>query len=101
MCNNPNLDLVNMNAFLKFGEILSICPQDIERKQNPERNSDIDLSRAITLKMMFNNPNQDHLVDINAYTKFGEILSICSEAIELKRKSDGQTGGMTDDLNPV
>ena len=50
MCNNPNLDLVNMNAYFKFGEILSICSQDIERKQNPERNSDIDLSRAITLK---------------------------------------------------
>ena len=23
-----------MNAFLKFGEILSICSQDIEQKQN-------------------------------------------------------------------
>ena len=101
LCNNPNLDLVNMNAYLKFGEILSICPQDIERKQNPERNSDIDLSRAITLKMMFNNSNQDHLVDINTYTKFGEILPICNEAIERKRNIDGQTDGMTDNLNPV
>ena len=34
MCNNPNDDLVNMNAYIKFGEILSICSQDIERKQN-------------------------------------------------------------------
>ena len=32
MCNNPKLDLVNMNAYIKFGEILSICSQDIERK---------------------------------------------------------------------
>ena len=32
-CNNPKLDLVNMNAKIKFGEILSICSQDIERKQ--------------------------------------------------------------------
>ena len=31
MCNNPNVDLVNMNAYIKFGEILSICSQDIER----------------------------------------------------------------------
>ena len=23
--NNPNLDLVNINAYTKFGEILSIC----------------------------------------------------------------------------
>ena len=33
MCNNPNLDLVNMNAYIKFGEILSFCSQDIEKKQ--------------------------------------------------------------------
>ena len=32
--NNSNLDLVNMNAYIKFGEFLSICSQDIERKQN-------------------------------------------------------------------
>ena len=34
MCNNPNIYLVNINAYIKFGEILSICSQDIERKQN-------------------------------------------------------------------
>ena len=34
MCNNPNVDLVNMNAYIKFGEILSICSQDIELKRN-------------------------------------------------------------------
>ena len=33
-CNNPKLDLVNMNAYIKFGENLSICSQDIELKQN-------------------------------------------------------------------
>ena len=34
MCNNPNVDVGNMNAYIKFGEILSICSQDIEQKQN-------------------------------------------------------------------
>ena len=34
MCNNPKLNLVNINAYIKFGENLSICSQDIERKQN-------------------------------------------------------------------
>ena len=34
MCNNPDIDLVNMIAYIKFGEILYICSQDIERKQN-------------------------------------------------------------------
>ena len=27
LCNNPNLDLVNMNAYIKFGEILPIGSQ--------------------------------------------------------------------------
>ena len=29
---NPNVDFVNMNAYIKFGEILLISSQDIERK---------------------------------------------------------------------
>ena len=36
--NNYNLDLVNKNAYIKFGEILSICPKDIEGKQNSDIN---------------------------------------------------------------
>ena len=31
---NPNLDIVNNNAFIEFSENLSVCPQDIERKRN-------------------------------------------------------------------
>ena len=42
--NNPKLDLVNMYAHIKFGEILRIHSQDIERKQNN--------SRALTLIQM-------------------------------------------------
>ena len=34
MCNNPKLDLVNMNAYIKFGENLLIYSQDIEQKRN-------------------------------------------------------------------
>ena len=34
MCNNPNVDIVNMNAYIKFGEILPICFHDFEWKQN-------------------------------------------------------------------
>ena len=33
-CNNPKLDLVNMNAHIKFGENMSVASQDIERKLN-------------------------------------------------------------------
>ena len=31
---NPNLDLINVNVYIKFGQILSIGSQDIERKRN-------------------------------------------------------------------
>ena len=34
MCHNPNVDLVNRNAYIKFGEILSISSKNIERKRN-------------------------------------------------------------------
>ena len=37
-CNDPKLDTVNMNAYIKFCEILSICSQDIEPKQNSDIN---------------------------------------------------------------
>ena len=37
MCNNPNLDLVNIYAYTKFGIFLSIWSQDIELKQNYDR----------------------------------------------------------------
>ena len=34
MFNNPNVDIVKMNAYIKFGEVLSISSQDIELKPN-------------------------------------------------------------------
>ena len=36
--NNPKLDLVNVDVHTKFGQILSICSQDIERKRNSDVN---------------------------------------------------------------
>ena len=35
---NPKLDLVDVDAHTKFGQILSIRSQDIERKQNSDVN---------------------------------------------------------------
>ena len=35
---NPDLDLINVNVYTKFGEILSIGSQDIEQKQNSHIN---------------------------------------------------------------
>ena len=36
--NNPKLDLVNDDVHTKFGQILSIPSQDIERKRNSDVN---------------------------------------------------------------
>ena len=61
--NNRKLDLVNINAYIKFGENMSSSSQDIERKRNfgiKGHNSGTNLG-----KLMCNNPKLDH-VNINA-----------------------------------
>ena len=40
-CNNPNLDIVNINAYAKLGQIPSIHSQVIERKRNSDINERI------------------------------------------------------------
>ena len=32
--NNPNVDIASINSYIKFGQNMSICSQDIEGKQN-------------------------------------------------------------------
>ena len=36
--NNPKLDHVNVDVHTKFGQVMSICSRDIERKQNSDVN---------------------------------------------------------------
>ena len=36
--NNPNLDLVNIYAYIKFGDILSVHSQGIERNRTSDVN---------------------------------------------------------------
>ena len=48
-------------------------------------------SLSILRKMTNNNPKLD-LVNVDVHTKFGQILSICSQDIELKRNSDVSQG---------
>ena len=90
MGNNPKVDLVNVDVHTKFGQILSIGSQDIERKQNSDVNQGPQL-RQILQKMTGNNPKLD-LVDDDVHTKFGQILSICSQDIEWKRNFDINQG---------
>ena len=80
---NINLDLVNMNVYIKFGKVLLICSQSIERQ--------FCYSVPNSRKMAGNNPNLD-LVNIYVYIKFGKLLLICSNNIERKWNSDVNQG---------
>ena len=53
--NNPKLDLVNVDVHTKFGQILSICSQDIERKRNFFLATMKGYPRAITLLQIWGN----------------------------------------------
>ena len=72
-----------MTAYIKFGEFLTICSQDIEQKRNcgyiKGHNSGTNLR-----KMTCNNLKLD-LVNMNAFIKFGENMSVSSQDIEQKR----------------
>ena len=64
---NPNLDIINVNVYTKFGYILSIGSQDIEWK----RNSDINQGPVANLRnLTVYNPNLD-TINVNVYTKIG------------------------------
>ena len=71
--NNPKLDLVNVDVHTKFGQILSICSQDIERKQNlgnnegPPKgsNSSANLGKLTCIYTLVD------IVNIDAYAKYG------------------------------
>ena len=92
-----------MNAYIKFGDILPICSQDIEQNQNFGINKGHNSGTNVR-KMTSNNSKLD-LINMNAYIKFGEILLICSQDIERKRNYDGQNygrnDGMMDNPNPI
>ena len=93
--NNPKLDLVNDEVHTKFGRILSICSQKFVLKilSGNEILTSIKGRNSVKIlrKMTGNNPKLD-LVNVDVHTKFGRILSICSQDIERKRNSDVNQG---------
>ena len=89
--NNPKLDLVNDDVHTKFGRILSICSQDIERGKEILTSIQGLNTVKILRKMTGNNPKLD-LVNDDVHTKFGLILSIRSQDIERKQNSDVNQG---------
>ena len=70
---------------------MSICPKDIEQKQImlPIKRHNIVTN---LWKTTGKNPIDTDLVNINAFIKVGQILSICSKDTERKRNSDMNQG---------
>ena len=89
--NYHKLDLVNIDAHTKFGLIMSIRSQDIERGNEILTSIKGHNSIKILRKMTGNNPKLD-LVNDDVHTKFGRILSIRSQDIERKRNSGVNEG---------
>ena len=71
---NSNLDLVNMNAHIKFGEFLSICSHDNKQKRN--FGSIKDLNSGTNLRKMTCNNSKLDLVNMKAHIKFCENRSV-------------------------
>ena len=87
-----------MNAYIKFGEIMSICSQDIYLPVHIERKRNFGVNQGPQLcykfgKMTCNNSKLD-LANINAYIKFSEHVSICSHDIERKRNFGANQGSL-------
>ena len=68
--NNPDIDLVNVDMYTKFGQILSIHSQAIELKQNSNINQGCNSVANLQKKKVLYNPKVD-LVNENEYIKFG------------------------------
>ena len=85
--NNPNVYLYNINTYATFGEILSICSKDIERKRNSDNQS-----RTISLfykfaKMTGQNPN--HILSISLHIL--KLVKFCPIFLEILGENEIRT----------
>ena len=94
---NTNVHLVDINVFAKFDEIPSLPVQDIKEKPKCHGQR---ITRAITLTELAPSPyfsiKNVHLVDINVFAKFYEILSLLFQDTE-KPKRRGRMDARTDE----
>ena len=91
MCNNPNLDLININAYIynlvKISQfVLKILSGYKILALIKGHNSDTNMR-----KMTCNDFKLD-LINLNAYIKLSENRSICSKDIERKQNSGVNQG---------
>ena len=78
--NNPNLDLFNINAYIKYLE--KFCQFFLKILSGNKKVTSIKGHNSVSKlqKMTGNIPNLN-LININAHKKFGQILSISSQDI--------------------
>ena len=83
VCKNPKVDLVNIKAYIKFGEILLICSQDIEQK----RNFGINQGPQLWYKYAKNDvcESQARSCQYECRKKLGGKMSVSSQDIERVR----------------
>ena len=83
MGNNPKLDLVNVDAHKKVGQILSICSQGIERNEiltSIKGNNSVKSLQKLT----GNNPKLHvDLVNVDKHTNFGHIYIFCQFVLKI------------------
>ena len=89
--NNPKLDLVNVDARKK--RLVRFCQFILKILSGNEILTSIKGRNSLKIyrKITGNNPKLD-IVNVDVHTKFGLILSICSQDIERKRNSDVNQG---------
>ena len=90
---NPKPDLLNVNAYSKFGEI----PCYLLKLSSGNENmgvSQADNSVKICRNLPISNPKPD-LLNVNAYSKFGENPLLFTKVIVRKRKYGRVSGRLT------
>ena len=90
--NNPKLDLVNVNM-RGMQNLVRFCPSVLKILSGNEIMTSIKGHNSVKIlrKMTGNNSKVD-VVNVDVHTKFGQILSICSQDIKQKRNSDVNQG---------
>ena len=89
---NLNLDLINVNVYT-VQNLVKLCPLVLKILSGNEILTSIKGHNSVANlgNLTLNNPNQD-IIYVNVHTKFGSILSIGSQDIERKRKSNINQG---------
>ena len=94
MGNNPKLDLVNVDVHTKYGQILSICSQDIERKQKSDVNQGLLLHQNLAKNYGQLELSEDLTIAplLSFFARVRKSMTGNNPKLDLKRNSDVNQG---------